>query len=197
MIWEIDEFAKFIQYYKDDITKKAIFTLYFSTGLRTEELLGLQKKDFDFATNSIEIRRTYQFVEGKEYISTQMKTRGSKRTLFLSNYVANIIKEYLDSNNDMEDADRLFPFKPRRISKWMDLGIAKTGVPRTTPHGLRHSFISNSLSNGLPITAVQKYAGHSTSRTTLDIYAHCCKKDEKSVSLLYNQAFLELEKKLQ
>ena len=170
VIWDIDDFSTFIQFYNDDLAKKALFTFLFSTGVRKEELLGLEKCDFDFENNSVEIRRTYQFIGGVEYLSNKMKTKTSRRTLELPKSLMLLIKEYLDANPYLGETDRIFPFKPRRVNKWMDFGIKKTNVPRTTPKGLRHSFVSNAINKGMSITDVQHYVGHSTPRTTLDVY---------------------------
>lgn len=193
VIWDIGEFSRFIGYYKDDVNRRTVFLFLFSTGIRKEELLGIQKGDINLTEKTVEIRRTYQFIGGVEYLSQQLKTKGSRRTLSLPKPLVNTLRSYLELHPDLGDSDRLFPFKPRKINKWMDLGIKKTGVPRTTPHGLRHSFISNSLSKGVPLSVVQKYVGHTSCRTTLDIYTHLKERDEKSVCSVYDQELTELE----
>ncbi len=46
------------------------------------------------------------------------------------------------------------------------------GIPTYTPHDLRHRFISILVMSGVPITVVQKVAGHGRASVTLDIYSH-------------------------
>ena len=81
VVWDIDDFSKFIHYYKDDIDKRTVLLFLFTTGIRKEELLGLEKYDFNFEDNSVKIRRTFQYVSGKEHLSSKMKTENSNRTL--------------------------------------------------------------------------------------------------------------------
>ena len=185
VIWEPEDFAKFIKVFENNLTKKTLFSFVFVTGTRKEEFLGLQKRDFDLNNNIVVIQRTYQFIDGVEYLSSQMKTIESKRVISIPESLSNLLKEYFEENPHITDIDRVFPFKPRRINKWMDDGIKASGVMRATPHGLRHSLITNALSAGIPVQSVQKYVGHSSSRTTLDVYAHSKKKDEKQVGSLY------------
>ena len=185
VVWDYGEFSKFIKTFGEDLTKKTLFSVLFVTGMRREELLGLQKGDFDFKNNTIKIQRTYLFIDGKEYLSSQMKTTESRRTISIPESLVSMLKDYFDANPQITDTDRAFPFKPRRINKWMDIGIKESGVPRTTPHGMRHSLITNALSAGIPVKAVQEYVGHATSRTTLDVYAHTSRKDVNSVGSLY------------
>lgn len=81
VVWDIDDSSKFIHYYKDDIDNRTVFLFLFTTGIGKEELLGLEKYDFNFEDNSVKIRRTYQYVGGKEFLSSKMKTENSNRTL--------------------------------------------------------------------------------------------------------------------
>jgi len=46
------------------------------------------------------------------------------------------------------------------------------GIPSYGPHDLRHRFISILVKSGVPITIVQKVAGHGRASVTLDIYSH-------------------------
>ena len=186
-IWEPEDFSKFIKVFEDNLTKKTLFSVLFVTGMRREELLGLQKGDFDLTNNTLKIQRTFLFIGGKEYLSSQMKTTESRRINNIPESLSKLMREYFEENPHITDTDRVFPFKPRRINKWMEDGIKESGVLKTSPHGLRHSLITNALSAGLPVKAVQEYVGHSSSKTTLDVYAHSKKKDEVSVGSLYEE----------
>lgn len=54
---------------------------------------------------------------------------------------------------------------------WFSGAVKKSGVPRITPHDLRHSAASFAVSAGANVKAVQRMLGHSSAAMTLDIYA--------------------------
>lgn len=49
--------------------------------------------------------------------------------------------------------------------------IRRTGVPRISVHGLRHTYASHLVMRGVPLLAVKEYLGHSSMHTTMR-YAH-------------------------
>lgn len=59
--------------------------------------------------------------------------------------------------------------------------------PRITPHGLRHSAITNALNAGVPIEVVQAMAGHASLTTTLDIYNHLTDQDMVDAATILNR----------
>ena len=48
-------------------------------------------------------------------------------------------------------------------------------LPHITPHTFRHTFCSRLIQSGMNIKAVQYFMGHSTSKITLEVYAHVFK----------------------
>jgi len=63
------------------------------------------------------------------------------------------------------------PFKPGTVSQYWTRLMKRAGYA-VTFHGGRHSHISLLLNDGYGIKDVQERAGHSTSKTTSDIYGH-------------------------
>lgn len=56
---------------------------------------------------------------------------------------------------------------------WFAYAIKRAGVPRITPHDLRHSAATFVVSVGANVKVVQKMLGHSSAAMTLDTYAAC------------------------
>jgi integrase len=60
--------------------------------------------------------------------------------------------------------------EPRWINKHFDELLARHGLPRITPHGLRHTFCTLLLQDGASIKDVQEIAGHARPSVTLNMY---------------------------
>ena len=63
--------------------------------------------------------------------------------------------------------------------------FARLGIPKpkgSSLHLLRHTHVSHLLASGVPVPAVAARLGHSSIRTTLDIYGHMIHgQDEEAV----------------
>ena len=155
---------------------RAIFELFFSTGLRLSELCALSIDDVDLTRDEFSVR-------GK----------GDKvRVVFLSDEAKRTIAAYLSKRRDMADALfiqygknakaakdlRLSPLAVQRMFKGC---AAKAGITRkVTPHVLRHSFATDLLSNGADLRSVQALLGHANIATT-QIYTHVTDKHLRDV----------------
>jgi integrase len=78
--------------------------------------------------------------------------------------------------------------RPHPTSGWFAKAVAESGVPRTTPHDLRHTAASLAVSAGANVTAVQKMLGHASAAMTLDIYADLFDDDLEAVATALNDA---------
>lgn len=65
---------------------------------------------------------------------------------------------------------------------WFSGAVKRAGVPRITPHDLRHSAASFAVSAGANVKAVQRMLGHSSAAMTLDIYADLFDADLDAVA---------------
>ena len=86
-------------------------------------------------------------------------------------------------------SDLLFPARsggylkrPHAGSGWFDKAVTASGVPRTTPHDLRHTAASLAVSAGANVKAVQKMLGHASAAMTLDVYADLFDEDLDGVA---------------
>lgn len=70
--------------------------------------------------------------------------------------------------------------------------VKKSGVPRITPHDLRHSAASFAVSVGANAKAVQKMLGHSSAKMTLDVYAELFDDDLDGVAIALNDVVSRL-----
>ena len=73
-------------------------------------------------------------------------------------------------------------------SGWFIKAVAESGVPRVTPHDLRHSAASLAVSAGANVKAVQRMLGHASAAMTLDVYADLFDDDLEAVATALNDA---------
>jgi integrase len=78
--------------------------------------------------------------------------------------------------------------RPHPTSGWFAKAVAESGVPRTTPHDLRHTAASLAVSAGANVKAVQKMLGHASAAMTLDIYADLFDADLEAVATALHDA---------
>lgn len=150
---------------------RAMLEVLFSTGLRVSELVSLDR-------DKINLDRREFSVTGK----------GRKvRVVFLSERAALWLEQYLNSRKDhwqpvfirysgklpeiTDDGEsmRLTSRSVQRIVKKY-VKLARLVVD-LTPHGIRHSFATDLLSNGAGLREVQELLGHKNVATT-QIYTH-------------------------
>lgn len=162
-----------------------IFNIFYSTGCRLSELIGMNLRDLDMEGSRI-------LVMGK----------GSKqRYVFLTPKAKTILKEYLDRKAAavmVEDKEALFVNKSgKRLSTSFVHSIFnkyKTELSITkkfTPHVFRHSFATHLLDHDSGIRVVQEMLGHSSISTT-QIYTHLTGERLRKV---YEQSFPHERKK--
>jgi integrase len=63
-----------------------------------------------------------------------------------------------------------FVRRPHNERGWFARAIRDSGVPRLTPHDLRHTTASLAVQSGANVKAVQRMLGHASAAMTLDVY---------------------------
>ena len=168
--WTKSEYLKFSESVMDKKISFLLFEVLYWTGMRIGEALALTQNDFDFKNNTVRISKSYQRLNGKDVI-TNPKTPESVRTITLSNFLVEEIKDYINSNYKMQVNDRLFPVTKSYIQSEMNRGCKLANVKRIRPHDLRHSAVSLLVENGFSALAISRRMGHTGISVTLR-YAH-------------------------
>lgn len=174
-VWSIEEFNNFIKNVENR-QMYVLFNLLFYTGARIGEVLALGIKDINFKTNTLRINKTYQKINGKEYI-TAPKTKASNRIIKLPTFLIEIIKNYIESLYD-KNTSRLFITSRTNIHRYKNEIVKKYGLENIRLHDFRHSHASILLNQGVDIVTVSKRLGHESIKMTLDTYSHLIKGSE-------------------
>ena len=156
---------------------KMIIEMFYATGMRLSELIGLDDADIDFSASLIK-------VTGKRN-KQRLIPFGDELRLSLLNYIKVRNETVPDREKAFfvkQDGKRLYPMKVYNLVK-RSLSKVVT-LKKRSPHVLRHSFATSMLNNQAELGAVKELLGHE-SLTTTEIYTHTTFEELKKV---YEQA---------
>lgn len=163
---------------------KAMFELFYSSGLRLAELVGLDIDGLDLADGTVT-------VTGK----------GSKtRIVPVGSYASAAVQVWLAQRALMARADERALFvnrrggrlTPRAVQYRIKYWALRQGIAGDVhPHTLRHSFASHVLQSSGDLRAVQEMLGHANISTT-QIYTHL---DFQHLAKVYDAAHPRAKKK--
>ncbi len=195
---ELDEAREYVRcaLLEKDLRIRCMVLLFLFTGIRREELCGLEWKDIDFRLRRIHIRRASVYVSGLGVITKLPKTESGVRILSADPLVFESLQLYRKrwemqqkKKPALQDgADRLFqsssggPILPNVISAWLERFVKKYHLRFVTPHKLRHTYATPQIAYGTDIRTVAGAMGHSTPSTTLNIYAHQLKESSQQAA---------------
>jgi len=142
--------------------------LFLDTGIRILEACTLRVENINL--DRLEIK-----VMGKG---------GKERIVPLSPVTGELIREYLERNPNVKKGGYLFPYNGEQgyqskhnLERSFRRLCKRLGIPRITPHMLRHYFATHALRNGAKLEVISKILGHSSVAITADVY-RTVKQDE-------------------
>jgi integrase len=98
------------------------------------------------------------------------------------------LEERLATGELWADLDLVFaledgnPIPPKRVSKACVRAVERSGLPRLSPHGLRHTFATVALEAGVLTKVVADVLGHSSATITADLYSHTTEPSTREAS---------------
>ena len=184
LFWTKDEYLQFSECMKSKPVSYYAFEILFYCGIRMGELLALTMEDFDLENQTLTINKSYQRLEGKDYITTP-KTEESNRTIALPAFLCREIEDYIASIYGCEPSTRLFEINKQYLHREMQRGCKESGIKRIRIHDIRHSHVAYLISLGFSPVTIADRLGH-TSTLITDQYSH-----------LYPSAQCELAEKLE
>lgn len=173
-VWDRFQFDRFLNVV--DERYRLYFKTLYETGMRKNECLALTWRDVDLDSCKINIHSSISTKGQKSWNVTDTKNKTSSRVISIPKRIALELAK-IKSKADFFVFGGIRPFPERNLDRAFSKARDSAELPFLTIHGLRHSFVSNAISNGLPILSISKYIGHSSLRQTLDTYAHLIKKD--------------------
>lgn len=169
--------------------------LIIKTGLRFSEALGLTRKDFDFAAQTITVNKTWGYKKGSGAQFEPTKNASSVRTIQVD-WIT--LQKFSDLIKDIPENEPIFRYGRQCSmcnSSANDILAAKCkelGIPVISVHGLRHTHASLLLAAGVSIASVSKRLGHSNMSTTQNIYLHIIRELENKDNALAVSSMLNI-----
>ena len=157
---------------------RLILEMFYATGMRLSELIGLNDADIDFSARLLK-------VTGKRD-KQRLIPFGDELELDLLKYIKvrneTFSEREIESLFVYEDGKRMYPNQVYRIVK-RNLSKVVT-LKKRSPHVLRHTFATAMLNDNAELRAVKELLGHESLATT-EIYTHTTFEELKKV---YEQA---------
>ena len=160
-----------------EVRARTIIMLFYETGIRLAELVGLDDADVDFTSMQLK-------VTGK---------RNKQRIIPFGEELSEALHNYMtlrDAGIVKQSSALFLNGRGERVSRAVVQCLVRnrlaevTTLKKRSPHVLRHSFATAMLNNGAGLESVKKLLGHESLETT-EIYTHTTFEQLKRV---YNDA---------
>jgi integrase/recombinase XerC len=153
---------------------KMILELFYFTGMRKAELIGLKLGDIDFYQGTVKV----------------LGKRNKERLIPATPVLLHVLKQYIAIRADQPAATEtevLFislkgkPLQPKQVYTIVNKYLQTvTTVNKKSPHILRHTFATHMLNHGADINGIKEILGHSSLAAT-QVYTHNSFEKLKSI----------------
>lgn len=162
---------------KTGIRDRAVLEVFYTTGIRLNELCSLTIYDADLQGRMLRINHG----KGKK---DRVVPLGKHAIRFLREYISKIRPVFTRKNRKSRIlfvTQQGEPLSKQVVAIMVRTGAREAGLNKqVTPHTLRHTFASQMVRNGADVLAVQKMLGHESLKTTQG-YIKSLKSDLKKV----------------
>lgn len=153
---------------------RCIMELFYSSGLRLSELVGLSRADFHKKEGILNV-----FGKGKKQRQTPI-TETAKN--WLCRYLDHPERAMVEKDRDAIFLNRLGKrLQARSVDRNFAFYLKKSGLSeKITPHTIRHTIATHWLEHGMDLKTIQILLGH-TSLATTTLYTHVSSKLKREV----------------
>ncbi len=182
-----DEATRLVGIAGDDpltVRDRAIFELFYSSGLRLSELTALKPADISISDATVRVtgkgNKTRVVPVGSHALQAMRTWMETRKTLAKEGEMALFVNQHGAA------------ISPRVVQNRLKAWGIKQGLPgHVHPHMLRHSFASHVLQSSGDLRAVQEMLGHASISTT-QVYTHL---DFQYLAKVYDEAHPRAKRK--
>jgi integrase/recombinase XerC len=150
-----------------DVRDRAVLEVFYSTGVRVSELVGLNWADVDFQLGIIRVvgKGSKERIAPIGEIALQaLKDYGREQRKKWNFSCKGETPVFLNNRGER--------ITTRSVARIVEKHLKLAGIPiKMGPHGLRHSFATHLLNSGADLRVIQELLGH-TSLSTTQRYTH-------------------------
>lgn len=152
-----------------------MFEVFYATGMRLSELIGIKDNDIDYGKCTIKIlgkRNKERIVPFSEQLLGRMKIHDELKAAWFDDLET-------DSHYFLTNTGRkLYPkYVYRTIHSYLE---ESTSLSKKSPHVMRHTFATHMLQNGADLNSIKELLGHANLAAT-QIYTHTNIKQLKEI----------------
>jgi integrase len=174
----IDEFRQILDNASDDM--RILFMIGWFTGMRLGDAVNIE---WDGKDCSIDLEHRFISYEPRK---TKKHTHGIRTIVYFGNDLASVFEQIAEKNRHGKLLPKLADHYKRnapQFSRRIRVLLEKSGITTRDKsrkgerariavgyHSLRHTYVSNQLNNGTPLSLVQAQVGHSNPEMTSHYY---------------------------
>lgn len=153
-------------------------------GLRWGEAIGLRVRDVEFLRRRLSVVDNAVQLGAHHHVGLPKGRRS--RSVPVPTFVLDELGQQCAGKSpgdlvfSVEEGGHLR--RPKTGNGWFERAVTAAKVQRVTPHDLRHTCASLSVSAGVNVLALQRMLGHSSAKMTLDTYADLFDDDLDAVA---------------
>ena len=201
--WTAEEVADLLP--RLDDRDRHLLTVALLTGMRRSELSGLRWRNVDLDAGVVRVRDPVVMDGNRAVLRVGVvKSKASRRTIALPDAAIQALKErrarqavdklaagplWVDNNGGQvftwEDGRQI---NPDWITKRVQALAKRHGIQPIGAHGLRHTFATISLANGVSLVTVSEALGHSDVGVTANTYSHVTESIAREAAETVNAA---------
>lgn len=182
---------------------RILFNLAVFSGLRKGEMLALQWSDIDFENSTVSVTKAAAVVDGKQ-VCKAPKTKNSRREVSIPRFLTDrlhymmveqtktkeSLSAYWKGNNwlfTQSDGSMMSYSTPYAtfqdaIDRYNADKEPADQLPHIPFHGLRHTSATLLIAAHQDVRTVSNRLGHAQASTTMNIYAHALKENDRTAS---------------
>ena len=171
-------------------------------GLRIGEVAGLKWEDFDFENETVSIKRKVyncppELNNGSPLEIVFPKTKSSVRSIPVNSGLCSRLKNFREKYNlqgfcfpapqDFHPNSTIeTPCSPDYIRQFLNRLTKTLEFENIHFHSLRHTFATRCIDSGISPKTVSQLLGHSSVKTTMDLYVHPGEEEKKKCVELFS-----------
>ena len=148
----------------NNVRARTILILFYETGLRRSELVGLDDKDVDYDAAQLKVtgkRNKQRIVPFGAELAEQLKSYQAVRKEIFGETCGAM---FLSDKGERISGEQVYQI----VRKYLSM---VTSLKKRSPHVLRHTFATAMLNNGAGLESIKNLLGHASVSTT-EIYTH-------------------------